>query len=225
MASDDESSDEFGMVKKELDEEETAPRPKSLAAKSKPEPKTKGDKPKRQQKAEQAPADTKIVKLISQAKTLAGALEVITPLAYWQRAVKPKDCETKIEKSYDVIAALEVAESEEARALANQLKEMAEGVLKFIETIGLFQYQLFEEDWTDQAQECDASSLERLCLLPADCLNAILSDIGRKLVEEFQGFFGVEFGSRCMLFHLMGFSCFLFFLSSFFCLRFIPFMK
>ena len=175
------------MVKKEPKESKKG-QPAVKETQKKSAAKAKGE-PKKKQTGNvegSAKPETKAAKLIAQGKTCLGALDVIVPLAYYQRTVKPKDAEMKIEKGLDLVTALENEGSEDAKNLAKELQTKTETTLKWIETLQIFSFEFVEENEVSKTlQSFEVADLERLCLLPADCLNALISDIGRRLVEEF----------------------------------------
>lgn len=178
----DESSDEFGMVKREL------PDPSAKVEKGdKTDRKSASAKAKPTDSTTKKTSDGKAAKVMSQAKTILGALEAITPLAYWQRTVKPKDSEAKIEKAFDLATALAEMPDDEAKALGKELQTKGEATLNSIETLNLVPTQDSEAgpgSVMEKVSKFEAGNLDKLCLLPADCLNAVLSDVGRKLLEQ-----------------------------------------
>ena len=170
----DESSDDFNIVVKKEQKPE-----KRMAATS-----AKGKTPETAQKKA---SDGKVAKVLGQARATLGALEAITPIAYWQRTVKPKDCEAKIEKAFDLATALTQMPEEEAKTLGKELQTKGEAILNSIETLNLVPTQDSEGGpggFIEKVSLFETGSLDKLCLLPADCLNAVLSDVGRKLLEE-----------------------------------------
>lgn len=50
----------------------------------------------------------------------------------------------------------------------------------FMETLGID----LVEGMANIIQKYDDSFIEKLCLLQGDCVNAVLSDVGRKIVED-----------------------------------------
>ena len=175
----DESSDDFNMVVKK-EQCDKAQRPEKRTA-------TPSAKAKATETAQKKASDGKVAKVLGQARATLGALEAITPIAYWQRTVKPKDCEAKIEKAFDLATALTQMPEEEAKTLGKELQTKGEAILNSIETLNLVPTQDSEGGsggFIEKVSLFETGSLDKLCLLPADCLNAVLSDVGRKLLEE-----------------------------------------
>ena len=107
-------------------------------------------------------------KLQTQARTAIAAFQQVTPLGIWQG--KRKDAEAKISKAQSLIQSLQgQADSEQVCEVERSLELLS------------IEYQ---GKTAEELQKLDDSYLARASELPADCLNAMLSDFGRGILEE-----------------------------------------
>lgn len=133
--------------------------------------------PKPKQKAKDAEKNDK---LISKGKAALTSLEQISSCAIWQGTIKEKDIENRIHKAMEASSKLDQVGPHSAGDLSKQLSALAEKVEN--------SRQLFSHIQMDKLPSTlpliDQRSIEDIAKLPADCLNAMLSDIARKLLED-----------------------------------------
>jgi len=117
-------------------------------------------------------------KLQTQARTAIAAFQQVTPLGIWQG--KRKDAEAKISKAQSLIQSLQGQADSDCDAQAKLLQEQVCEVERSLELLSI-EYQ---GKTAEELQKLDDSYLARASELPADCLNAMLSDFGRGILEE-----------------------------------------
>ena len=161
------ASSEFGIM-------QSGPR-KEKDTKEKPNGKKNGKDAKPKPAAEPSGKTPKLAQMAS--KTL-DSLTMITPLAIWQGSAKMKDIQSHVTRALELQAKLEAEGSSQSKVLANDLQEAATRMSKFSEAILSI---TMDGDLRGSVQSY--SYTEVFCSLPADCVNAILADLGRKLVE------------------------------------------
>ena len=118
-------------------------------------------------------------KLINKGQALCESLEAVTPLAYWQGAVKPKDCESRIEKALQLAGNLHSQGSAECGLLADKIQAAVENMEHWMIALTFD----FVNDLPTELRAMKADRVESLLGLPSDCLNAVLSDLGRRTLE------------------------------------------
>ena len=117
-------------------------------------------------------------RLQTQAKTAIAAFQQVTPLGIWQG--KRKDAETKVSKAQSLIQSLQGQGDSDCDAQAKLLQEKVLEVERSLEVLSI-EYQ---GKTAEELQKLDDSFMARASELPADCLNAMLSDFGRGILED-----------------------------------------
>ena len=117
-------------------------------------------------------------RLQTQAKTAIAAFQQVTPLAIWQG--KRKDAEIKVSKAQSLIQSLQGQGDSDCDAQAKLLQEQVLEVERSLELLSI-EYQ---GKTAEELQKLDDSFVARASELPADCLNAMLSDFGRGILED-----------------------------------------
>ena len=146
----------------------TAPAPPTPSAVAKPK---SGDK-----------ADEKAISRASAAH--AALADWFTPLAYWQGSLRSKDVDTKVNKVVEASAALQGISSDEAVDLTSKLTKLSQLVAQQTEVMD--QVALFRNDTTSATEHVKAieeHTMDTLCKFPSDCLTAMMTDIGRAIIE------------------------------------------
>lgn len=135
--------------------------------------------PKRQE--QQPKPDKNQAKNEKTEKALARVLASldVTPLAIWQESVKTKDVENRVAKAMDLAQKMELGDST-AKEKANDLTSRAKLLTNYLEVLAFD----VTGDLKTVLAAFDGAKMELLAQLPADCLNAVLSDIGRKVLED-----------------------------------------
>lgn len=129
-------------------------------------------------------AADKSEKAIERAAGVASALEPISPLMIWQGTAKEKDCATRASKALALAEGLSKDGRPEAKSMADKLKTASETMERNLETLSALRF----DETTSAVEACrsfDPIFLERVASLPADCLNAVLCDWGRKILEDY----------------------------------------
>lgn len=130
---------------------------------------------------EKASGSGKGEKLMGKVDVTMTALQSITPLSLWQGSVKMKDVEARLQKAMDVSQKLEADPSSENKELGAKILEMAGATELLIEIVTTLRDA---EKLHVFLPRLDETFVERLSFLPGDCVNAILSDMGRKILQE-----------------------------------------
>lgn len=124
-------------------------------------------------------------KAVSRASTAHSALaEWFTPLAYWQGSLKSKDVDSKVNKVVEACEALQGISSDDAKELVSKLTKLSQVVTRQTEVMD--QVALFRNDTTSATEHVKAiegHTLDTLCSFPSDCLTAMMTDIGRAIIE------------------------------------------
>ena len=124
-------------------------------------------------------------KAISRASAAHTALaDWFTPLAYWQGSLRPKDVDTKVNKVVEASAALQGISSDEAVDLTSKLTKLSQIVTRQTEVMD--HVALFRNDntsATEHVKAIEGHTVDTLCGFPSDCLTAMMTEIGRAIIE------------------------------------------
>ena len=120
---------------------------------------------------------------ISKANENMTFLEKLSEVAVWQGSVKEKDLQTKLEKCFKLSEQIAECSDAEAQDASKALYDKAAEVATWHETLITLTETLSESSIGEAALQLTAQNYSVLRMLPADCLNAILTDFGRKLTE------------------------------------------
>ena len=123
-------------------------------------------------------------KLIARAKQVISGLEAVTPLTIWQGTVKEKDCASRASKAYSIAEQLQKDGSAEAKELDNTLRNLADSVERNIELLNGIRPLKDAADSSRTCQVYDPDTVMKIGSLPGDCLNAILADWGRHILQD-----------------------------------------
>lgn len=179
---DEGASSDDGLVFNTAKKQKTVPKAGTGKTKVPKEEKDK-DKEKAEKKtpASSAPLTAgKLEKTMSKGSACMGSLSAITPLSIWQGSIKIKDCEARTRKALQVAESLEKDSSAEAKQMAENLKTFVETIEDFMEILCIDMV----EGMADAIQKYTPGFLDRFCKLPADCISAVLNDVGRKIIED-----------------------------------------
>lgn len=128
---------------------------------------------------------------VSKASDRLDALSKFTAQALWQGSVKEKDVESKLQKSLGISAEiLEASDmNEEARKTAETLEASATTISDQVDTFKILRTAV--EKICERDNACHLlfkkALLVKLCKMPSDCVNAILTHVGRSLTEAWPG--------------------------------------
>ena len=120
-------------------------------------------------------------KLMGKVEVIVNSLHSITPLALWQGSVKMKDVEARLQKAMDVSQKLEADPSPENHEMGAKILDMAGATELLIDMITALRDA---EKLHVYLPSLDETFVQRLSFLPGDCVNAMLADIGRKILQE-----------------------------------------
>eukprot|EP00435_Cladocopium_sp_Y103_P021154 s25_g5.t1 len=124
-------------------------------------------------------------KAISRGSAAYAALaDWFTPLAYWQGNVRSKDVDQKVNKVVEASAALGGMSSPEAVDLVSKLTKLSQTVTRQTEVMDLV--ALFRNDTTSATEHVkgiEGHTMETLSSFPSDCITAMLTEIGRAIIE------------------------------------------
>ena len=114
---------------------------------------------------------------------VASSLESLSPLMMWQGSAKEKDCAARASKALALAETLSKEGRPEAKSMADKLKTLSETVERNLELLTA----LRPEEAGSTVAACgafDSIFLQKVANLPADCLMAVLSDWGKKILED-----------------------------------------
>ena len=167
------ASSAFGVVPKEK---------KTKVPASAPGPKQGKGTDEAKDKLKKDSTGEKLQKLLGRAKSAVSSLESIVPLHVWQGSVKVKDLQSRMSKASEVAHKLDSQEfGEEAKSKSLELLNQVETQEKLLDFFGSID---FEDSMCNTLPKIDGSLLDMFASLPADCLTAVLSDVGRKILED-----------------------------------------
>lgn len=161
---------------------------KDSKAKSAAAPK-KGVKPRRQpdetekpQPAPARPSRSSPEELQQKGEELLMTLRGFSPVGFFTGALKEKDWDGKLNKTLTFVGQLETFDDEESKNVAKGLQQTAEEITDRMETLkgvkGLESGTVVQDLPT-----MSADVVRKLGSLPADCLTAVLTECGRKLLQ------------------------------------------
>ena len=119
-------------------------------------------------------------KLLAKAKSTLSTLEALSPMAIWQGTVKEKDIGSRLEKAGQVITSLEKDGRDDAKSLIADLQTSmmaAETHVQLLCTDMAY-------DSLDELDKILPHVVDKVAKMPSDCLNAIMSDIGKKVIQD-----------------------------------------
>ena len=137
-------------------------------------------------------------KLLARADTILQNLNMVTPLGLYMGKVK--DADNRVSKAMDIMTKLESSGSSSARtkSLVSDLQTASNTVSTNTVVIGALRAAANAANAQDRRsalEDFPQSHLDTFAALPADCINSVLADLGRKLIEDCQ------FGNITKLFY------------------------
>ena len=129
-------------------------------------------------------------KTLQQTNALLVSLQQIaSPLHLWQQPARCKDADGKVRKALDRCGLLETADTDEATKLQNELSRVATCVSEWIELIAQFKNEDSKESKQPMSSTLSTHASQLCTCLEgqsADCVKAILLDLGKMLIEAWR---------------------------------------
>ena len=153
----------------------------SMVLKKVKEPSRGTPPPAKQRKVKDEQGGKKAEKLMTKAKAINTTLNSTTALGMWQGMVKQKDVDTRIQKAYDSLASLEAETSEEGKNLHMDLKAGVALVENHASILADWDLSTLD---ISKLQNVTRDQVTMFATLPADCLNAMVADFGKKIIQD-----------------------------------------
>lgn len=133
-------------------------------------------------------------KLLARAEGVLQSLNMMTPLAIYMG--KAKEADSCVTKAMDMASKLESSGSSAARTkgLVSDLGSASTTVSTNMVVLGALSEAAKAADALSRRkglEELTESHLDTFTSLPADCINSVLADVGRKLIED-----GLQMGGK-----------------------------
>lgn len=151
----------------------------------------KGDEPEPKDVKAKATANAKaeesLEKTIAKVKSCTDFFDGVKALSIWNGSLKRKDLDSKIAKSLDLVRELNSAGTKQAQAHAATLNTQTEFIGKIAETLLMLQGKV--DALKAAGGDCKdhltmpKEKLKHFAGVLPDCLNAVLTEFGRRLTE------------------------------------------
>lgn len=157
--------------------------PSAPAKKAKTARGAKSEKPPKAETGEKN--DDANAKVIAKANALLDFWGKFDAAAFWAGSVKAKDLDNKLNKSFDIVAEMESMDiSTDEKAVQKKLSETASATSPILDLFPAIVEQIKQFNANSELPQFSVVQMKLLVGLPSDCLNAILTDLGRKLTED-----------------------------------------
>ena len=137
--------------------------------------------PAKVRKVKEEQPGKKTEKLMSKAKAINSTLNSTTALSMWQGTVKQKDLDSRIQKAYDSLSSLETETTEEAKNLHMDLTAGVALVENHANILSAWDMSTVD---INKLQNASSDKVTMVATLPSDCLNAMMSDFGKKVIQD-----------------------------------------
>ena len=136
--------------------------------------------PAKVRKVKEEQPGKKTEKLMSKAKAINATLNSTTALSMWQGTVKQKDLDSRIQKAYGSLSSL----AETTGEAKNLHMDLTAGVALAENHANILSAWDMSTVDINKLQNASSDKVTMFATLPSDCLNAMMSDFGKKVIQD-----------------------------------------